>query len=287
MLLLLAGCLRFGPPPASLHYVLGAPYQAGGVWYYPRESFDFDETGLAMVVQGQGATTVDGEVYDPNALAASHPTLQLPALARVTNLENGRQVLVRINDRGLGTPTRLIGLTPRTAELLAAADPTAIRVRVQVLEAESRQMADELRPEGPHLAVATQPALGVQSENLASPAGISSAPVAKIAAPITQPVVASAPPAAVPLRLPEAVTQGPAHPGRLLIDCGGFASPEPADLLRARLAALGAYATTDYYAPRDRAYMVRIGPLASVAAADAMLRRALAAGATDARIIVE
>ena len=289
VLLLITGCVPRAAvtPPIAPHYVLGDPYQAGGVWYYPREIFDFDQTGLAVVVSENKAVTADGEAYDPTALAASHASLQLPALARVTNLENGRQVLVRINDRGPGTPSRLIGITPRTALLLAAADPAAIRVRVQVLESESRQMADAMRPAGPVLSIAVQPELGVQSETLAPPPGAISARRAAIAAPKPQADVSAPTAPAIPLRLPEAVTQASPDPGRLAIDCGGFSTKSAANLLRGRLSALGAYAGTDYNAPRDRAYVVRIGPLANVAEADAMLRRALAEGATDARIIVE
>ena len=99
--------------------MLGAPYQAGGVWYYPRESYEGQETGLATVYpSGHAELTADGEVFDQTALAAAHQTLQLPAIARLTNLENGRQVLVRINDRGPATPHRLIEVTRRTATLL-------------------------------------------------------------------------------------------------------------------------------------------------------------------------
>jgi cell division protein FtsN len=72
-----------------------------------------------------------------------------------------------------------------------------------------------------------------------------------------------------------------------MIECGDFSRPEYAEILRARLARLGARTVTDYNAPRDRAYIVRIGPLTDVASADAILVRALQAGATDARIVVE
>ncbi|MDE2576582.1 MAG: SPOR domain-containing protein, partial [Rhodospirillales bacterium] len=273
-LLALVGCVR-GGPPATLHYVVGRPYQAGGVWFYPHEDFARDETGLATVYAGgHAAATADGERFDQSALAAGHPTLQLPALARLTNLENGRQILVRINDRGPADPARMMVITRRAALLLAVADPRAVRMRLQVLPDESRQMAASLHADGPALKVAAAPEAGVTTESLAPPPGThqgaGAAPPAAIAvaAPRAGPAIA-----AVPLRLPEAVTQGPARPGQLEIDCGDFSQPAYADVLRARLAALGARATTSYDAPRDRAYMVRIGPLANVAAADAMLQR--------------
>jgi len=303
LLLVMTGCASQAPQQGP-HYVLGAPYQADGVWYYPHEDFSLDETGLATVIAGNsGATltalaamfggrpaqlTADGEVFDQTALAAAHPTLQLPALARITNLENGRQVLVRINDRGPGSPDRLIGITRRTAELLDAADPQAIRVRVQVLEGESRTLVSELRTDIPKLAVATVPAGSVQTESLAPPAGAAQGTGAQASASL--PRVAGNTGAAapsVPLRLPEAVTAVAVRPTSLAVDCGDFSELQYAEVMRAKLSQLGARTTTNYNAPRDAAYMVRIGPLATVAEAEAMRKRATALGATDARIVVE
>ena len=76
-------------PAAAPHYVLGQPYQTGGVWRYPREQFAGTDTGLAVVASRQPGLTADGEVFDQGVLAAAHRTLQLPALARVTDLGPG------------------------------------------------------------------------------------------------------------------------------------------------------------------------------------------------------
>ena len=125
----------------------------GSVWFYPRESFDLDETGLAAVAKGDTARlTTDGEVFDQTALAAGHPTIQLPAIARLTNLENGREVTVRLNDRGSGDPRRLVEVTRRTAQLLAMPPDGVARVRLQVLPNESHAAADAL-PGAPSLAI--------------------------------------------------------------------------------------------------------------------------------------
>ena len=89
LLLALAGC----EPPAPIahpHYVLGQAWQAEGVWHYPTQSLDLTETGLAEVyAPDHPALTANGEVFDPALLTASHQTLQLPAVARLTNLETG------------------------------------------------------------------------------------------------------------------------------------------------------------------------------------------------------
>ena len=110
--LLLAGC---GPRKAAqapgAHYVVGPAYQAGGVWRYPAEDFQLDATGVATVLPDRAGLTADGEAYDAAAMAAAHPTLQLPAVAVVTNLETGAQAVVRVNDRGPDNPARVIGLT--------------------------------------------------------------------------------------------------------------------------------------------------------------------------------
>lgn len=298
LLMAMTGCTAAGPKP-ELHYVLGKPYQAGGVWYYPREDFSYDETGLAMVDSAQRRSnwwstagrpprlTADGEVFDDSALAAEHPTLQLPAIARITNLENGRQVVVRINDRGPASPDRIVGVTHRTAELLAAADPSAIRVRVQVLEGESRQAVADLVPEGAKLAVAAAPAGSIQAESLAPPPGASEGSGAHASAQPKPNANADPPASAPPLRLPEVVTAVPVGPTTLAIDCGDFSQLQYAEMLRARIAQLGAQVAPRYDAPQDRAFMVRLGPVANVAAAEAMRRRATAAGAIDARIIIE
>ena len=176
----LAGCVR--PPAESAavvapHYVVGAPYQAGGIWRYPREQFDYDETGLAAIATRLAGLTADGEAADGSAMAAAHPTLQLPAIVQVTNLDTGYQVLVRVNDRGPANPGRLIALTPRAMALLGAAGQAALRVRVAVLPPESEALALDLGGNAaPVLALAVVPAAEVTQKSLAPPSGIAAAP---------------------------------------------------------------------------------------------------------------
>lgn len=283
----LAGCALVGPQPDGPRYVLGAPYQTGGVWRYPRASFDFVDTGLAAVAADRRGLTADGEAFDQTALAAASRTLQLPAIARITNLENGRSVVVRINDRGPADPARLIAVTRRTAQLLAAANPAAFQVRVQVLGEESRAAIADLPGEAaPHLAVATVRSAGVEAETLAPPPGAASIAGRQAAAGPAVRASAIAAPAKPPLRMPERVTQGMARPGRLAVDLADFPNPAAAAVMAARFVRLGPRVSTSYDAPRDAAYMVRMGPFATPAQAEAALHRALQAGAADARIVV-
>jgi rare lipoprotein A len=287
--LALAACGEARGPAPAPRYVVGEPYQAGGLWRYPREQFDYLDTGLAVVAAPKrGGLTANGEAWDGTALAAGHRTLQLPAIARVTNLETGRSLLVRINDRGPEAPGRLIELTPRAATLLGGTAGAPFQVRVQLLEAESRALAGAGSAPPPMLAVAAAPRGGVQAETLAPPPGARESSRIRTAATGPAPVVAAlAAPVTVPERLPEQVAQTSASPGLLYVECGSFSSLHYARLMQGNLATLQPEISTDYNAPRDRAFRVRLGPARSPAEADALLDRALRAGVSDARIVVD
>src|SRR5215510_5128351 len=102
------------PPPvmATPEYKVGNPYQIAGVWYYPKEQPDYDQTGIASWYgpNFHGRLTANGEVFDSNQISAAHPTLPMPVNVRVTNLDNGRSIVVRINDRGPFVRGRIIDL---------------------------------------------------------------------------------------------------------------------------------------------------------------------------------
>ena len=296
ILLLAAGlsaCAPWGserpPAPApEIRFTVGSPYQTGGVWQYPQAAFSGTFTGLATVMPDRTGLTADGETFDQTALTAGHRTLQLPAVVRVTTLDTGREVLVRLNDRGPENPARLISLSKRAAELLAMTGDGA-RVRVQVVEDQSRLLAVSLQGGAPDLTVASAPRGEVQTETLALPEGATQEASVRQAAARAAPAVASAGTAVdvVPLRLPEQVVQGYPGPGELYIALGTFSSAGAASIAANRLGWLGARVTTSFTTPRERAYRVRIGPLYDVPSADATLQRALSAGVPDAAIIVE
>src|SRR4029077_7689414 len=124
-------------------YKVGQPYQVAGVWYYPAVNYDYDETGVGSWYGPGfvGHSTASGETYDENALTAAHKTLPLPTMVRVTNLENGRQIQIRINDRGPFVNDRIIDLSRRAAQLLGVEQQGTAKVRVQVMAEESRALA--------------------------------------------------------------------------------------------------------------------------------------------------
>lgn len=128
---------------SSGSFKVGNPYKVDGITYVPRETYDFTQTGIASWYgpDFHGKYTANGETYNQNALTAAHKTLQLPSIVRVTNLENGRSIIVRINDRGPFSRGRIIDMSKRGAELLQFKNQGTAKVKVQLLPEESRLVA--------------------------------------------------------------------------------------------------------------------------------------------------
>ena len=118
------------PGPAALPLAIRIRPGASGTI---RGFSSYDVTGLSTVIGDDApAYTADNEAYDPNALAAASPVLQLPAIVTVTDLVNGRSVEVRVNDRGPEIPGRVIAVTPRVAQLLDYPDGGVVEVEVKL-----------------------------------------------------------------------------------------------------------------------------------------------------------
>ena len=122
--------------PSGAGYKVGKPYVVKGVRYTPRVDPDYDETGLASWYGPgfQGKPTANGEIYDMNALTAAHKTLPLPSRVRVENLENGRSIVLKVNDRGPFVHGRIIDVSKRAARELGFLRAGVARVRVTVLD---------------------------------------------------------------------------------------------------------------------------------------------------------
>lgn len=116
-------------------FKVGKPYRIKGRWYHPRHQPSYDELGMASWygTDFHGKRTANGEIYNMDALTAAHPTLPLPSLVHVTNMENGRTMVVRVNDRGPYSRNRIIDLSRRTADLLGFRKNGTARVRVKYL----------------------------------------------------------------------------------------------------------------------------------------------------------
>jgi rare lipoprotein A len=125
-------------------FKIGNPYTINGARYYPKEDYSYNETGIASWYGPgfDGRRTANGEVFDTTELTAAHRTLPMPSLVRVTNIENGRSVVVRINDRGPFAAGRIIDVSQRAAQLLGFENVGTAKVRVAILAIESKAIAD-------------------------------------------------------------------------------------------------------------------------------------------------
>jgi rare lipoprotein A len=283
-LLAMAGCAQ--PVP---RFVVGDAYRMGGVWSYPREDYALAETGLAEVLPAPifGRQTANGEVLIAQGLTAAHRSLQLPAIIRVTNLENGRSMLLRVNDRGPEKPGRILGVSPRAGALLGMTPGRATRIALVVDAEMSRAVAEGLPGHAPPaITIAAAPRAAVLREELPPLPGTREAQRRQ-----AQPLPGAAPMAGLaPQRrgtmapLPETVTQTAPRPGSLLVDAGQFSSRYGAEAVAARLP--GARISQQGRG-RNASFCVSLGPFAEVRAADFALERTLAAGLSGARIIVE
>ncbi len=125
------------PPPGSTNGLRGTekPYQIKGVWYYPKADPDYDEKGIGSWYgeQFHNRRTANGEIFDMDLPSAAHKTLPLPCIVEVTNLDNGRKMQVRVNDRGPFVDGRIIDLSKAAAEQLGYGRAGIAHVRVRYI----------------------------------------------------------------------------------------------------------------------------------------------------------
>jgi rare lipoprotein A len=278
-------------------YKVGKPYQVEGSWYYPKEDPTYDETGIASWYgeQFHGHYTANGEVFDLNTLTAAHHTLPMPSIVEVTNLENGRSIELRVNDRGPFAGGRIIDVSRHAAQLLGFERNGTAKVHVRLLTAETiqaqgvaRRNGSEEVPGGPIEVAQAMPRTAVDAQALAPLPGTRAAAPPQTAS--IQPAKAgpTPEPAFVDPPLPEKVTLVGAKPSaQIYIQAGAFAQMDNANRVRQRIAGLGGAQITAVRINGNDLFRVRLGPIASVEEADKMLARVLATGLPDARIVVD
>lgn len=285
-------------PSGGPHYKIGEPYQIKGQTYYPREDYSYDETGIASWY-GQdfdGERTANGEIYNKDELTAAHKTLPLPTLARVTNLDNGKSIVVRINDRGPFSGTRLIDMSQRAASLLGFEQIGTAKVRVQVLADESKAIADAMRHYGssPPVEVAS----AQQSEMASAPPPLQSVVLQPVQTAELQPVetqtlsaTRTTPAIHQQLLQTQPVPQVVQYPvtgaRQLYVQAGAFTVLDNATRLQHSLARFGKVVISDVRINGMLFHRVRVGPIADVDGADRILGQVRKAGATGARTIVD
>lgn len=214
----------------------GPAYQVNGKWYVPAHEPNYDEIGIASWYGPtfHGKASASGETFDENALTAAHPTLPIPSLVRVTNLDNGRAVIVRLNDRGPFVDDRIIDLSRGAAGLLDMHGPGTARVRVQYVGPVS---ADTNAVTGSAFG-SEAPAQGIVSRSLG-------------------PVTPMAPPAA-PISRPAGDTGG-----SVFLQAGSFADLGNANMLREKLRSVGAVSIKAVDVNGLEYYRVMLGPWSS------------------------
>ncbi len=116
------------------NYKVGGPYQIAGDWYYPEEDPYYEEEGEASWYGADfhNKKTANGEIFNKDSMTAAHRTLPMPSVVKVTNLENGKTVSVRVNDRGPFAKDRIIDLSEKAARKLGFHDDGTTHVKVEL-----------------------------------------------------------------------------------------------------------------------------------------------------------
>ncbi|HEY8189198.1 MAG TPA: septal ring lytic transglycosylase RlpA family protein [Micavibrio sp.] len=298
------------------NFKIGKPYKIDGRWYYPKEQYEMTETGI-ISWYGPGfhnKKTANGEIFNKNELTAAHRTLQMPSLVRVTNLENGRSIIVRVNDRGPYKRGRVMDVSERAAELLGFKSNGTAKAKIEVLKKESWSLAQAAKngqsTQGAEVAMnegggfqpaSYEPGLGpgdtsyrmasVEAEPLADlPPAIEPVNREMLATPGAQPGLTNIVPGHVNAGAfyPDpVVSEFPVRPTGIYVQAGSFSVEDNARALSARL---GNYRHADVYPAMingQRFYRVRLGPLSNVEEADELLARVIQGGQNSAIIVVE
>jgi rare lipoprotein A len=243
------------PAQSGPRYKLGAPYQAGGVWYVPAEQPNYDEVGLASWYGDEfnGKPTADGELFDMNGISAAHATLPMPSIVEVTNLENGRTIRVRLNDRGPFHPGRIIDLSRGAAQQLGFFNKGTAQVRVRF--------------------VSVAPLAGSGGATM-----IAANPMQAVLPPI------SAPSPEAPINRPP-VSANAALSAGFTVQAGAFSDRANAERVALRLAAAGRAAVSPLDRNGSRLYRVTVGSWSSADDAGQAQRKVVSLGFSDARVM--
>ena len=288
------------PVKAKGKYKIGNPYQIKVIWYYPKVDYGYNRTGVASWYGPgfHGKKTANGEIYDQNGLTAAHKTLPMPSLVQVTNLENGRSLRLRINDRGPYAYGRIIDLSRRGAQLLGFHRQGTARVQVQVLESESRLLAHHAMG-GKILASIGSPIpsdiklpkAGVDKEILLPPRGASLVPTQKIPQNSKNSVIRRSTVrerTSISSVQPDGqITTVAIKPSNIFIQVGAFTQFQNAHQAAARLSILNNVAVTSAIVNGKEFFRVRAGPIATLVDADFLLESILRSGFDAARLVVD
>ena len=260
------------------------PYQIKGIWYYPQPHYEYDEVGIASYYGGgdvfHGRPTATGERFDKNEVSAAHKTLPLPCIAEVTNLENGRQIQLKVNDRGPFVEGRIIDVSRRTAQLLGFENKGTAKVRVRTLVPESLALNGIDKPQVMLAEKKTPPVFLDSPLPPMNAALMPRLPDHLFEEAEEAPVLMKVSNKAVKAAEPSKNSRG------LFIDIGAYGREEEANALLKTLGDLTKSNAQSIHASGPTPYAVRVGPFSSMAEANQILDRVLDAGHGMARIII-
>lgn len=254
-------------------YKVGNPYKILGRWYYPKEDYTYKEVGTASWYgpDFHAKRTANGEKYDMHSLTAAHRTLPLPSIVRVTNLENGRSLVVRVNDRGPYARNRIIDVSKKVAQLLGFLEQGTAKVRVEVLEKESKNLKAALTGNPAYADVSAAPVAKMQTADISPIAGSTVAVASDNIGYASVTTDYNYEPEQSGLKMPpqketfeaekEIHTQ-PTIASGFYVQAGAFTSRESAVALGARLKRFGKSHITQAEVKGKTFYRVRIGPFA-------------------------
>ena len=282
-------------------YKVGNPYKIDGEWYYPAEDENYDRKGIASWYgpNFHGKPTANGEVFDQNLVTAAHPTLPMPIYARVTNLENGRSLVVRINDRGPFVADREIDLSRRSAELLGYLKQGTARVRVQYLrrapldgdipDVQSVVAENEFTSPPPEQPSDRERATAAPTEAVQVASLTPTYPVRAAAGtllPTDMAPIPDTPAATRSSSVQSSNLAAPVLPGTY-VQAGAFANQANAEALKIQLSDLGPVDVNPINVNGTDLYRVRVGPVQDPQAANSLLQQITGRGHTNARVVIE
>lgn len=283
-----------GPVPwGGGRYHVGKPYQVAGVWFTSKEQPNYDRKGTASWYgeDFNRRKTSNGEWFDMNRLTAAHATMPLPSYAKVTNLANGREVVVRVNDRGPFVDTRVMDLSKAAANDLGYLNKGTTQVRVQYIgpaplnDNGGRHLIAMNRELERGTPMRSMIAAADRSKGKAAPqtmvAEAPPPPRKTLVAPVPVETVAYAPPPVA-----EPVAAAP-HSGEIsyFVQLGSFADGSNAARAREQFASVWPVQFIELSGAAGPVYRVRLGPISDSGDAETALADAQSAGFTDARVI--
>ena len=276
------------PVVAAPRYKIGNPYKVGGVWYYPERELTYDETGIGSWYGNEfaGKLTANGEIFDPELVTAAHKTLPMPSVVRVTNLDNGKSLVVRINDRGPFVAGRIIDLSREAARRIGYKENGLARVRVQVLAEQSLRI-EKLAKNGEFPSFDGMPSTAMpEVEAVAKPSVNITAKSNTRRSAYRSKKSQSALDLLSQSRVGEVMTVSPVIT-QIWVQVGAFHSESSAESVLAQVKTLGNGEISSLLKAGQTLHRVRLGPVQTVSEADKLLGGAINIGFSGARIIVD